>query len=347
MTEKDPWSYEGMEYEGGELDDKDIEAVEDAISYLEDKIADIPGGVVIHKEVSFDLSKVHPDLYGTADLVLYTEDRKYLGVFDYKHGSGVPVNAVRNIQLLYYTLGAINWLAGDMINVMGWGSAFETVEMGIIQPRAYHVDGPFRTISVLPQTIEWFAEELKTKAKETTKKDATLNSGSWCRWCPAKPLCPKLYEKTMEVTQRDFKALDTLDMPTVAQLTPGEIGKVLEFEDIISGWLKEVKALALRQLEHGEKVPGYKLVKKKAKRVWRDEKGVVNKLTSLGWEHTEIYELKIKSPAKIEKLNHKKEPIDEFIEKPDTGNTIAPEHDRRKEVPPAVEIEFEDLTKGK
>lgn len=39
-TNKNPWDFEGFEYPGGELDETDIQAIEDTLSWLEEELED-------------------------------------------------------------------------------------------------------------------------------------------------------------------------------------------------------------------------------------------------------------------------------------------------------------------
>lgn len=342
-TGKDPWQYEGMEYEGGELNVEDLEAVEDAINWLDEKVLEVSNqhrGVTVLKEVGFDLSNIHPELWGTSDIVIYTTDFSFLGVYDYKHGAGVRVEVKNNTQLKYYTLGAINFLGHKFIPTLGWGSVFREVEMGIIQPRCENTG----IVSLSTLEIDLFVTLLEMKAKKTTLPDAEFSAGDHCRWCAAKPLCPQLYNKTVALAKQDFRAVKTLDLPDQSRLTPEEIGKIIAFEPIITDWLKSLKRHAQSILEAGREVPGYKLVKKKANRKWagKDEDTAVTILeyVPLG---VEIWTEKLKSPAQIEKLIKDKDKIRHLITKPDNGNTIAADTDRRQAVKASA---ITDFTKG-
>jgi len=337
-TEKSVWDFEDEEYPGGELNEEDIQAVEDTIDWVEEQIGPED---MLFKEVKIDLNILFPDLYGTLDIVIGNTDT--LKVYDYKHGSGQAVEVEDNEQLLYYALGAIAKYAPHQQRLLGWGNAYKTVEIGILQPRKDHVDGPFRTWVVPPEALDAFAIKLRTKALATTKPNASLNPGSHCRWCPAKAICGAMYSQTLEVTKADFRKKE---LPTINQLEIEDISKILQHEELITSWLKSLKSYALQTLERGGKVPGFKLVKKRANRVWTDEKAAQNCLLDTGLDNDETHDFKFKSPAKIEKILkdysfYNQEELQKLIAKPDNGNTIAPESDRRQEVPASIETDFE------
>ena len=99
---------------------------------------------------------------------------------------------------------------------------------------------------------------------------------------------------------------------------------------LLEAWIAEVKSLALRMLEDNVPVSGYKLVPKRASRVWVDEQKARDHLLAQGLEESDITELR--SVAQIEKAFKKRK-----IEMPEvvsvsSGNTIAPESDPRSAV---------------
>ena len=338
-----------MEFPGGELDEKDIEAIEVAIDWLDEKVEEIQkkyGNVQVLKEVSFDLTVLHDGLWGTSDIVIHTTDFSYLGVFDYKHGTHL-VEAEANVQLLYYLLGAVNYLGHSHLKLMGWGGVYRDMEIGIIQPRGKHYEGAVRTVTVDALEVEAYAQVLQDKAGATRRADALFSSGSWCRWCRAKPNCPMLYQKTQDIAKTDFADIRPKP-PAVTGLTNGQIGNIMDNEEIFTAWLKSVKALAQQKLERGESVPGFKLVKRRVNRSWTDAERAAGYMYENGFPDHMVFEQKMKSPAKMEKLLSKEAKADlaKFIEKKDNGHTIAKESDRRQELPALVETDFKVITKG-
>ncbi len=149
---------------------------------------------VAHVEHSFDMSETFENLYGTADCVLYEPDQKLLRVIDYKHGKNLVVQAKNNLQLSYYALGAINTLNHPCTHV----------QMTIVQPRAYHPEGPIRSWIVPSLYFLEFEDELITAAQRTQNPDAPLHAGAHCTFCPARPKCPLKHEKKLAQAQKDF-----------------------------------------------------------------------------------------------------------------------------------------------
>ena len=141
-----------------------------------------PDHKIIKKvEHAFDMGNLYPNLYGTADCVMYNTQYKRLRVIDYKHGSGVVVEVVNNEQLLYYALGALETLKYPCDQVM----------LTIVQPRAYHKDGPIRSWVIPSLNMIDFENELIAAAKETEKSNPKIVPGKHCIFCPAFSLCPE------------------------------------------------------------------------------------------------------------------------------------------------------------
>lgn len=276
---------------------------------------------------------------------------KRLKVIDYKHGSGIPVEVKDNKQLMYYALGAIQFVAKehklDYLSVLGWGGTFNEVEITVAQPRCRHRDGGIRSWVVSGEKLEAFAEELKAAAALTQKKDAPFKTGDHCRFCPALSICRAFNDHTADLAQTDFKAISSpknLRLPDPNALSVPELVKILNYADLISAWLAAVESDALARMEHGQEMPGYKLVQKKTNRQWKDEEEAKDALT-LYVNAEDLYEKKLLTPAKAEKLLGKKQKsvVEELCFKPEGGNTIAPEHDPREAVKGSASSDFNAL----
>lgn len=130
-----------------------------------------------------------------------------------------------------------------------------------------------------------------------------------------------------------FEAMP-LDVPPAPDSLPPEIfADILSKLPILEDWAKSMRAHALRQLEAGERVPGFKLVQKRANRSWVSESQVAKWLTEeKGMAADEIYKQDLKSPAQIEKLVGKKNLPADFTQKQSSGYSMVPEADKREAV---------------
>lgn len=276
-------------------------------------------------EQKFDLSNVHPGLFGTSDAVVYDGFCETLRVFDFKYGAGVPVEVKDNPQLKYYALGAFN----------SFNYSIKCIEMIVVQPRCHHEDGPVRRETLSLIDILKFGDELKVYAERTELADAILVAGNHCKFCPAKARCPVLQKTANEVAARSF---DT--PPYVGRLAGlgGWLSKLPQLEAFIKG----VREEAYREAINGRAPQGWKLVEKRAIRRWKDEASALETFTALGFHADELYEKTFKTPPKVEKFVGKKS-IAPLVESISSGLTLAPESDRRPAVQRATPQDFPEL----
>ncbi len=297
-----------------------------------------PGDTLL-VEKRFDLSGVHPGMFGTNDACVISPARKTLYVFDYKHGKGHAVEAIGNPQLRYYGLGALLTTPE--------AEGISDIVLTIVQPRAPHRAGPIRqeTISVF-DLLEWTGA-LKAAAVATEAPDAPLRAGEWCTFCPAAGACPALRDRALEAAMADFAGA-TITVPAdPGVLTVDQIADLLRHADLIDDWLAAVRAHALHLAESGAAVPGFKLVPKRAVRKWRDEDEVKRTLQrDFGLDDGACFAPpKLLSPAQIEKLlpKDKRGLLDALVVKESSGVNLVPDTDPRQAKAPSVVTDFADL----
>lgn len=264
-------------------------------------------------EHQFDIGSVYPGLFGTCDAVIYKRDLKKLIVIDYKHGSGIPVEVENNLQLMYYALGAL----------VSTGVPCDEVELVIVQPRCNHPGGEVRRSVFKSLELIDFAEQLAEDAKATEAKDAPLNPGKHCRFCPAAAVkCPAVHEKALALAKIHFAPEQKYD--------PQQLTKALDFLPALEAWIAQVRQFAYEEAQKGRIAPGYKLVNKRATRKWKlDEKKTVESLEALLPRGIELYSRALLSPAQIEKQVGRKykNVVDELTEKISTGTKLVPENE--------------------
>ena len=251
-----------------------------------------------------------PGVFGSTDLIGRIGSRAI--VLDWKFGDGVMVEVEENPQLMFYAAAAMR------TKEAAW--AFEgatEIEMVIVQPPEV------RRWVTTPERIAEFELQLVGAVKQAMKADATLAVGDHCRWCAAKPICPKM---TGAVDRALKVQLDNLDAP--------QISVYLKNADMLEDWIKDLRALALQMLESGAKLPEYKLVAKRAIRSWSDEEKAKVALFAYGLTESEVMETSVVSPAKAEKALKKRKlglPED-LVVAISSGNTLASADDPRPEV---------------
>jgi len=277
------------------------------------------GDIEYATETRVGFGNLLPGVFGSTDLVGRIGNKAV--VLDWKFGSGVPVPAEENEQLLFYAAAAMR------TESLKW--AFEGVteiECVIVQP-------PFtKRWTTTVERVKQFELELVQAVKAAMQDDAPLAQGDHCRWCAAKPICPQM---TGAVDRALKQQIVNLDVDT--------LGQYLKNADLLEEWIKDLRALAFGLLEKNVQVPGYKLVSKQARRKWTNEEGAKQALLSLGLKESVVVETSIMSPAQAEKALKKRfsELPEGLIKSESSGTTLAPVEDDR----PAVQS-FVGLSKA-
>jgi len=273
-------------------------------------------------EHKFNLSHLHPGLYGTSDCVVYDEINKILHVIDYKHGAGIPVEVENNEQLMYYGLGVL----------LSLNLPVNKVILTIVQPRCFHSQGSIRSWSPNIEELIDFTEDLIQSAKRTEDPNAPLKSGDHCRFCPAAFKCPEL--ERMAQVSASMVFTPVVDKP----YSPDQLAKALSLIPTLEAFISNVKEIAQAEALKGNMPTGFKLVNGRSSRDWRDNINVQEVLAlTYGLSDEEIYSKKIKSVAQVEKLLSKedKESLQEYVDKTPGGLVLAPLSDKRQ---PALAI---------
>jgi hypothetical protein len=324
--------YLGTKLNGVEVDDEMVENVQIFVDVCRQAAV---GGSHTFIEHNFNLAKLNPPepMFGTNDFGVL--DGRTLQIFDLKYGAGVRVEVKGNKQLRYYALGAVLALSEYDI---------DDVVITIVQPRMAHPDGIIRSETVTLAELIEFSVELIDAAKATQQPGAELVPGDWCRFCPAKGVCPALLQQAQEIAQVEF---GVVDVPPAPETLPPELfAEIHNKLPILEEWIKAMKATALARLERGEEVPGLKLVAKRANRHWKSEKEAEQYLRADGREDDEIFDKKMKSPAQIEKLVGKKNLPQDLVVKRSSGHAMVHAHDPRPPIEVTSGSEFFALPSG-
>lgn len=243
-----------------------------------------------------------PDIdgaFGTCDVLIRTAKRTI--VWDWKFGAGVPVDAsyasasepsgnleltFGNDQLTYYATAALHthaeyFSAGTIDEPVdpAW-----PVELVICQPR---VRDELSTYTSSIADLEDFKLDLVDAVEEALNGSKTYKLGKWCRFAACNAQCPlradtpvglerlasklgKLQlQQSQPVTLPNGVTLDHEPQPT--QYAEA-LALMLDLREIIEPYLDEAAKQAHTFLEAGGRIPGYKLVPKKAGHdKWQDD----------------------------------------------------------------------------
>jgi len=287
------------------------ELIEDKLKPALDLLDEIDPDKTMEYEVEtrVGFGDLLPGVFGSTDLMGRIGNKAV--ILDWKFGSGVPVPAEENEQLMFYAAAAMRTPEAKWV----FDGATE-VELVIIQPPT------IKRWTTTIQRIKEFEQTLVRAVKLAQQPDAPLKNGDHCRWCSAKPVCPVM---TGAVDRAVAIKMDAIDVD--------KIGAYLHNADLLEDWIKDLRALAEEMMKKGKLVKGWKMVPKRATRSWvKEDDAKVALLQHL--KESEVIETKLVSPAAAEKLlkAQKLKLPDGLTVAISSGNTIAPESDPRPAV---------------
>jgi hypothetical protein len=300
--------------------------VDDYVNFVRERAV----GKILHVECKLSIGHItgEPNATGTSDVVIIDREQEAIEVIDLKYGMGVRVDAENNEQMQFYALGAL--YEYELISDFSW------VTMVIHQPRLNHVS----EWNIPVDQLRRFEDEARHAADKVRWEEPTFNpSEKQCRFCKAKATCPALRAEVTEIvggaaTLDEFEP-QTVDSQTGDNYLPMAMAKVGMVED----WCKAVRAEVERRLLAGQTVDGYKLVEgRRGNRTWSDEGAVEKLFKSFRLRQEEMYDLKLISATKAEKLlkeNPKRwAKTEQLITRSDGKPSVAPATDKR----PAMDV---------
>lgn len=309
----DTWEIVGQTFNETVITDALAEAIQ---VYLDVCRADMDTAAYHYIELGLAAPELHELAFGTLDFGAIFgapsfEEPHFIvptlvKVRDLKGGEGIVVDPEENPQLMYYALLLI-------LQNPHW-SDDTPVELEIAQPRAFHVDGPIRTWTTTVGAIREWMHSWLIPAMARTEIDDELDAGPWCRFCPAKLVCPKLTAL--------FKAAAISNPQEIVAWNDATLGQNYKLVAAVEFYTRALKEETLRRALKGRTFEGAaKLVKKKSNRVWKGEAEAKVKALFGDKAYTKP---ELKSPPEIEKLGPDgKEFVKEYAYSPDTGLTLA------------------------
>ena len=315
----DPTSMVGvkMKDDDGEfvIDADRAARVKVAIDYLKTRQAESLGmaQIVSEERVNPQWLVSRDDLDGTVDAQLHDRLNEVVEIIDYKDGMNDAWDSAI-LQMEQYAVGVLASLKIARPNPY----PFKTVRMTVIQPKLALKGGKaIRSVDYpVAQVLDEVARDLVIEASATDNPQAPLVPGeSQCKYCRAKGGCAALAGDVMKEVGIMFQPVvtETLDVAQQsadkdpAQMDDQQIRQIMEAAPLMRQLLEGVEKEALRRLESGNPIPGLKLVHGRGSRAWTlPEEEMAKKLVKMGIPKTAIYETKLVTPAKAEKLTWEK-----------------------------------------
>jgi hypothetical protein len=325
------------EFAGIVLDDDEIDAVKLYVTVVLEDLREFGGELLIERR--FNLTSLREGMFGTCDAVIIKCRDHVLRVYDFKGGVGVVVEVVNNSQAMYYGYGAM---------LSGKTGPLDKLELIIVQPRARHPEGPIRrwVVDVI-DAVDW-AQDLLLAAERTDDPEAPLHAGPWCQFCPAKGMCLEHARYVLEGAQLAFSTPQAEFMDP-ALFTNDEIAERLPFFPALRQWMDAMEAYAHAEAERGRPIKGYKLIARRSKRRWlEDERHVIAALHELGLTDDQIFNVKLGSPAQVEKHlpRAERDRLKELYGRTSPGTALVPESDSHEAVAASGLSVFTPLPEG-
>lgn len=258
-----------------------LRCADEYIDYISETIHGYTSPPYVAAEKRVDYSRYVPEGFGTADCVII--GGQTLHVIDYKHGQGVPVNAVDNPQLKLYALGAT--IAYEMLYNI------ETVKVAIVQPRAGGITEWETTTAAL---TEW-AESIRPVAQMAYDGKGEFAPGeNTCRFCRAKTVCRARGEY--------YLAMESAHKAKPPVVSNDEVGDYLNRARGLAAWVKDLEEYALAECLAGREVAGWKAVEGRSSRAFSNTDAAFAHLIQTGTPKEILYERKPITLTKVEQL---------------------------------------------
>lgn len=286
-------------------------------------------------EVEVKYSEYAPEGSGTCDNVMFGGDT--LCITDFKYGQGVPVSAKDNPQLRLYALGALNHYKPI------FGDTIQKIRMSIDQPRL----NSYTTEMITIEELRAWGDSIKPIAQKAFSGLGEFAPGKHCNFCRGKAQC-KAHAKTNTALE-DFKDCVPVSEATPEQiaqneerirngassnlLTDAEIGDLLTRGKLLVKWYKGLEAYAMKALQEGKEIPGWKLVASKSDRAFTNPDAAIKAVIEAGYEEAIIYDRKPKTLAQLEKLMGRdkfEKIVGSYVFKPLGKPALAEESDKQK-----------------
>ena len=350
----------------------DAEMVEKVQVYLDEAEKWRGPAVAEFVEARVSLSSVAPDdpflqqVGGTADHILVDYEEGRIVNRDLKYGKGVIVIAGESKQQKIYLLC-------ELLSFSAPSGGWKQLVAEVVQPRLPREEDWVTHGVYTPADLMAFLGEVYTAIRAAVEPDPPLTPGEhcWQTFCPAREICPALASKSLEIMQDRFAAYPlegavTLDQPvpaapdfaaklpvpvvgkdlntivlpnpTDSSISAEDLARWLKGRDFVDAWFSAIEQRAVRILESGGQIPGYKLVERTTHRRWVDPDAAAVTLIQAGANPESILlqqPLMLISPKQVEdRLKSKafKQMVEKLTVRPKGGATLVEASDKRPSI---------------
>lgn len=179
---------------------------------------------------------------------------------DLKGGFG-PVDVFPNYQLFGYTAAILDAHPE-------YDRPDTLIEYAIVQPRAFHKNGPVRKHTMILRDVYPYIEELRYAAAIAMSDVAEAVAGPQCDNCAARASCSVAHASAMRAVEISGEP-DVHDLPVVA--LDYEMQRLEEAARMIEARLTGLRAQAMHMIRKGAILPHYALEAGRGNLNWIDE----------------------------------------------------------------------------
>jgi hypothetical protein len=197
------------------------------------------------------IPRVHPTHnWGTPDYRAWSRlnnGRLCLHIWDYKFGHGI-VEAFENWQMVDYASGLL-----DEAGIDGVQDQETVVEFVVIQPRAFHRDGPVRRWRCVASDLRALINRLANAAREATGGNPSATpTPEGCRDCLGRHACEALQRAAYLAADAGGK-YGSLDLPPNALGL--ELRTLKRAQDLLTARVSGIEAQVVASIKRGVGVP--------------------------------------------------------------------------------------------
>jgi hypothetical protein len=206
---------------------------------------------------------------------------------------------VFNAQLMFYAAAARHSLPDFFAGV-------KDIILTIVQPVSIEPDAEMvSSVTVTHAELDEFIAIYRAACEEALAPAPHLERGAWCRFCPAKPICPlhtaPLLDLARFVVPEPLAFGGALATPPAKEAYLQALADGLNLFDAVKDIRIALHDQAKHALEQGDSVPGYALTAGRAERHWRDDKHTtIAALERLGLARDDIVVTAMRSPKQVE-----------------------------------------------
>jgi len=267
----------------GQLAANDVEwtreSYDGALMYAEDvqrvaRLTGVFGGEHFGTERRVHAARIHELSWGTLDQFIYDAKHNRLYIWDYKFGR-VLVEPENNWQLIIYAVALIDWLIST-----GADEQTLTLCLTIVQPRAYHPDGPAREWRLRATDLRAYSNIMSAVEVEALGDNPSFSTGPECKHCSGRHVC--------ETIQRTGYAIaEYVASPVNVALSPAALGLELSIMRqavaLAKARLEGLEGQAIAHIATGPSLPGWQLQPGRGSTVWvEDDETVITTGAMMG-----------------------------------------------------------------